>query len=156
MSRQRLDPDREARFWDGVAQTTRFFMGEADVQRALDKLVRLLDDAHIPYAVVGAMALNEYGYRRSASPRIVDKSQPGGSLDKDGRNVSGGVRNMEPAWLAAALVYCHGCFDGYVAAFARTRESSRHTRVLANAATSRSINRRVIVPSICRGPAHPG
>ncbi len=64
MSRQRLDPDREARFWDGVAQATRFFMGEADVQRALDKLVHLLDDAHIPYAVVGAMALNEYGYRR--------------------------------------------------------------------------------------------
>jgi len=64
MSRQRLDPDREARFWDGVAQATRFFMGEADVQRALEQLVRLLDDAYIPYAVVGAMALNEYGYRR--------------------------------------------------------------------------------------------
>ncbi len=64
MSSQRLDPDREARFWDGVAQATRFFMGEADVQRALHKLVRLLGDAHIPYAVVGAMALNEYGYRR--------------------------------------------------------------------------------------------
>ena len=64
VSRQQLDPDREARFWDGVAQATRFFMGEADVQGALHKLVRLLDDAHIPYAVVGAMALNEYGYRR--------------------------------------------------------------------------------------------
>src|SRR5256712_8983378 len=64
MSRQRLDPDREARFWDGVAQATKFFMGEADVQRALDKIVRLLDEAHIPYAIVGAMALNEYGYRR--------------------------------------------------------------------------------------------
>jgi hypothetical protein len=46
---------------------------------------------------------NEYGHWRSASPRIVDKRQPGGSLDKDGRNVSGGVRNMEPAWLAAGL-----------------------------------------------------
>jgi hypothetical protein len=64
VSGQRLDPDREARFWDGVAQATRFFMGEADVQQALHKLVHLLDDAHIPYAVVGAMALNEYGYRR--------------------------------------------------------------------------------------------
>ena len=48
MSRQRLDPGREARFWDGVAQATRFFMGEAGVQRALDKIVRLLGDAHIP------------------------------------------------------------------------------------------------------------
>ena len=64
MSRQQLDPDREARFWDGVAQATRFFMGEADVQQALHKLVRLFDGAQIPYAVVGAMALNEYGYRR--------------------------------------------------------------------------------------------
>jgi len=39
-------------------------MGEADVQHALLKLARLLDEAHIPYAVLGAMALNEYGYRR--------------------------------------------------------------------------------------------
>src|SRR6202035_4548255 len=31
--------------------------------------------------------------------------------------------------------------DGAVAAFARTRENSRHSRVLANAATPRSINR---------------
>jgi len=39
-------------------------MGDADVQHALFKLARLLDEAGIPYAVVGAMALNEYGYRR--------------------------------------------------------------------------------------------
>lgn len=39
-------------------------MGEADVQQALIKLTRILDEADIPYAVVGAMALNEYGYRR--------------------------------------------------------------------------------------------
>jgi hypothetical protein len=63
-SRERLSPDREARFWDGVEHAKRFFMGEADVQRALLKLVRLLDAAGIPYAVIGAMALNEYGYRR--------------------------------------------------------------------------------------------
>ena len=39
-------------------------MGEADVQHALVKLTRLLDEAGIPYAILGAMALNEYGYRR--------------------------------------------------------------------------------------------
>ena len=39
-------------------------MGDADVQLALSKLSRLLDQASIPYAVIGAMALNEYGYRR--------------------------------------------------------------------------------------------
>jgi len=39
-------------------------MGEADVQRALERLGRLLDDHGIPYAIVGALALNEWGYRR--------------------------------------------------------------------------------------------
>ncbi len=40
-------------------------MGEADVQKALDKLARTLDAQQIPYAVIGAMALNEFGYRRT-------------------------------------------------------------------------------------------
>lgn len=39
-------------------------MGTADVQQAMRKLVAALDDLAIPYAIVGAMALNEYGYRR--------------------------------------------------------------------------------------------
>lgn len=39
-------------------------MGDADVQRALRKLAAVLDGASIPYAIAGAMALNEYGYRR--------------------------------------------------------------------------------------------
>lgn len=39
-------------------------MGEADVHQALERLARLLDEKAIPYAVVGAMALNEWGYRR--------------------------------------------------------------------------------------------
>jgi len=39
-------------------------MGEADVQRALERLARLLDEKGIAYAVIGAMALNEWGYRR--------------------------------------------------------------------------------------------
>lgn len=39
-------------------------MGEADVQRALERLARVLDEKQIPYAIIGAMALNEWGYRR--------------------------------------------------------------------------------------------
>lgn len=39
-------------------------MGEADVQKALLKLSHLLDNDGIPYAIIGAMALNEYGYQR--------------------------------------------------------------------------------------------
>lgn len=54
----------EDRFWEGVRSAERFFMGTADVQKALEKLVRTLDAEGIPYAIIGAMALNEFGYRR--------------------------------------------------------------------------------------------
>lgn len=60
----RLDREQEARFFAGVEEATRFFMGESDIQRALEKVVRLLEEDGIPYAVIGAMALNAYGYRR--------------------------------------------------------------------------------------------
>jgi hypothetical protein len=59
-----LPLDRENEFWAGVEHARRFFMGEADVQRALERLARVLDEKGIPYAVVGALALNEWGYRR--------------------------------------------------------------------------------------------
>jgi hypothetical protein len=61
---QPLPVEREEAFWAGVENARRFFMGEADVQLALERLARLLDDQRIPYAVIGAMALNEWGYRR--------------------------------------------------------------------------------------------
>lgn len=54
----------EERFFAGAREATRFFMGESDVQRALEKVARLLEEDGIPYAVIGAMALNAYGYRR--------------------------------------------------------------------------------------------
>lgn len=60
----RLNEAAERRFWRGVEHAERFFMGEADVQRALEALVRALDSEGIPYAIIGAMALNEFGYRR--------------------------------------------------------------------------------------------
>jgi hypothetical protein len=61
---QPLPVEREEAFWAGVENARRFFMGEADVQLALERLARLLDDQRIPYAIIGAMALNEWGYRR--------------------------------------------------------------------------------------------
>lgn len=59
-----LPADREQAFWEGVHESGRFFMGEANVQQALERLARLLDEKEIPYALIGAMALNEWGYRR--------------------------------------------------------------------------------------------
>ena len=39
-------------------------MGEADVQKAAQRLVRILEAEGLPYAIIGALALNEYGHRR--------------------------------------------------------------------------------------------
>ena len=39
-------------------------MGTSDVHAALTKLVATLDELGVRYAIAGAMALNEYGYRR--------------------------------------------------------------------------------------------
>src|SRR5437879_3719525 len=49
----------------GIEFTGRFHMGTSPVHAALKQLTRRLDASHIPYALVGAMALNEYGYRRA-------------------------------------------------------------------------------------------
>ncbi|HET7501437.1 MAG TPA: hypothetical protein VFK02_10555 [Kofleriaceae bacterium] len=53
-----------AAVWAGADYAEKFFMGTANVQQAMRKLVGALDELGIPYAIVGAMALNEYGYRR--------------------------------------------------------------------------------------------
>jgi hypothetical protein len=49
----------------GARFTGEFHMGRSSVHRALRRLVERLEAAEIPYAVVGAMALNAYGYRRA-------------------------------------------------------------------------------------------
>ena len=40
-------------------------MGQAEAQKALFKLTSNLESEGIPYAVIGALALNEYGHRRA-------------------------------------------------------------------------------------------
>jgi hypothetical protein len=67
-STRRLDPGAEAAVFGGALFAEQFFMGRSNVpnvHRALEKLVRLLEDDGIPYAIIGAMALNEHGYRRT-------------------------------------------------------------------------------------------
>ncbi len=61
----RVDPEAEVRFIAGVAYCERFFMGQAEAQKALFKLTAILEAEDVPYAVIGAMALNEYGHRRA-------------------------------------------------------------------------------------------
>jgi hypothetical protein len=43
-----LPVERERAFWAGVENARRFFMGEADVQQALERLARLLDEKGSP------------------------------------------------------------------------------------------------------------
>jgi hypothetical protein len=57
-------PEDEAILAASVDYCGRFFLGEADVQKALEKLVAILESEHLPYAIIGALALNQYGHRR--------------------------------------------------------------------------------------------
>src|SRR5688572_5919152 len=60
----RLSPQAEARFIENVDDCGRFFMGQSDVQQALYRLTAILEAEGLPYAIIGAFALNEYGHRR--------------------------------------------------------------------------------------------
>ena len=60
-----LPPEAEQRFFRGLEETARFFMGQSSVHTALEKLVASLEAQQIPYAIVGALALNEAGYQRA-------------------------------------------------------------------------------------------
>ncbi len=39
-------------------------MGQSEAQGALARLTAILEAEGLPYAIIGAMALNEYGHRR--------------------------------------------------------------------------------------------
>src|SRR5438552_750595 len=60
----RLSPEAEARFIENVDYCGRFFMGQAEAQQALYRLTAILEAEGLPYAIIGAFALNEYGHRR--------------------------------------------------------------------------------------------
>jgi hypothetical protein len=57
--------ETERRFIEGAQFTQEFHMGESRVHDALLAVVARLDELAIPYAILGAMALNAYGYVRA-------------------------------------------------------------------------------------------
>jgi hypothetical protein len=63
IGRAMLDHSAEAR----LEQAGRFFMGSSEVQQALGRLVRKLDDLAIPYAICGGMAVNAHGHHRTTT-----------------------------------------------------------------------------------------
>jgi hypothetical protein len=87
----RLSADAEARFWAGIHAADAFMMGTDPVHAALAKLVAALDQLEIPYALVGAMALNEYGYRRA-------------TVDLDILLTAESLQRFKAAWLGRGYV----------------------------------------------------
>ncbi len=66
-------------------------MGTDPVHAALSKLVKILDDMQLPYAIAGAMALNEYGYRRA-------------TVDVDVLLSSDSLARFKAAWIGRGYV----------------------------------------------------
>lgn len=60
-----LEPEIERRLVEGARFTEEFHMGTSRVHKAMEALVARLDELGIPYAILGALALNAYGYLRA-------------------------------------------------------------------------------------------
>ena len=80
-----------AEVWAGLAYAEEFFMNEAPVHRAMRKLAAALDELGIPYALVGAMALNEYGYKRV-------------TVDVDVLMTPEGLQQFKDVWLGRGYI----------------------------------------------------
>ena len=52
-------------FWQRIKEVDMFFAGTDDVHDSLRRIVGRLDQAGIPYAVVGGMAVNAHNYHRT-------------------------------------------------------------------------------------------
>lgn len=59
-----LSGEAQAAFRAGLAECGRFFVDGGNVERALTKLVGLFEADGIPYAVIGGLALVQYGHIR--------------------------------------------------------------------------------------------
>lgn len=77
--------------WAGAEYAGKFFMGDADVQHAMRKLVAALEQLGIPYAIIGGMALNEYGYKRV-------------TVDVDVLLTAEGLQRFKDHWLGRGYV----------------------------------------------------
>lgn len=64
---RQLHPRLEERFVHGAREAARFFVNGSNVHGALERLVDRLKELEIPYAIVGALALNAYGYQRTTT-----------------------------------------------------------------------------------------
>src|SRR5262245_65070261 len=56
---------RRANFWKRLKEISMFFQGKDEVHKTMRRLVKRLERAGIPYAVMGGMAVNAHGHRRT-------------------------------------------------------------------------------------------
>jgi hypothetical protein len=63
--RSTLPAERERKFIEAARFTQEFHMGASRVHDALAAVTARLDELGIPYAILGALALNAYGYVRA-------------------------------------------------------------------------------------------
>src|SRR5262245_61687562 len=52
-------------FWKRLKEISMFFQGRDEVHKTLRRLVKRLEKAEIPYAVIGGMAVNAHRYQRT-------------------------------------------------------------------------------------------
>jgi hypothetical protein len=56
---------QEFNFWDRLKEISRFFEGRDEVHKTMRRVVKRLERAGIPYAIMGGMAVNAHGHRRT-------------------------------------------------------------------------------------------
>lgn len=75
----------------GLERARRYFMGDADVQRAAKRLAAALGEMGIPYAICGALAVTAYGHARLTQ-------------DVDVLLTADGLRRFKERWLGKGWV----------------------------------------------------
>jgi hypothetical protein len=86
-----LTAKAEQRGLENLAEAGRFFTGKANVQHAARDLVAALDEVGVPYAIIGAIAVNLYGHPRT-------------TIDVDVLLTAEGLRTFKERWLGRGWV----------------------------------------------------
>jgi hypothetical protein len=58
---------RPVSVWDRIKDVDRFFQKRDAVHKTMRRTIRNLEQANIPYALIGGMAVNLHGYRRTTN-----------------------------------------------------------------------------------------
>jgi hypothetical protein len=66
-SRASRAPIRPFNIWKGLKEISMFFQGRDEVHKTMRRVVKRLEKANIPYAVVGGMAVFAHNYRRTTA-----------------------------------------------------------------------------------------